>query len=336
MNGAYISFYNIIFFTVFPVFAVILTGVLLRSIKCFDKNFASGLLTLVFYVTLPALMFLEMAKTSVSDIINWQIGELIVAFAVAQLIVFLIAVFIEKALLHSSSVNAFISALTASVSNTALLGIPLLIGLFGNSVVVPATVTVAFSIMIFMPIVFFVMERLSNHESGERTVFYKVLFNSIKNPLVLAPLAGFCFSLTNVKLPYVVASYANYLQSATVSCALLAIGLTLDVQTVRGYFKYSLWVSFLKLFVLPFIALLIIRAFHAPPLYTIVTVMVCSIPTAKMIMMLSLKYGSDIERSASALFVSHLIGFVSMLFWIIILNMLYPSYFLYFANISFT
>lgn len=335
MGSLYLSFYNILFFTVFPIFGVILTGVVLRHFKIFDEKFSAALLGLVFYVSLPALMFVEMAKTPIQEILNWDMGRLLLAFAVSQLVVFAIALLAFKVYKRSSWVDSFIGALTGSVSNTALLGIPLLIGLFGASVIVPATITVAFVSIIFMPIVFLMIERLAGN-SGTKQGLRRLLMNSFRNPLVFAPLLGFCFSLTQVQVPLIIRSYANYLQLATVPCALLAIGLTLTMENVRGSMGYSLWVSFLKLMLLPAIALGIVCSLDTPPLYAIVAVLVCSIPTAKMIMLLAIKYKADVERSAACLFMSHVLGFASMMFWIVILDAMYPAYFMYYANIDFT
>lgn len=337
MGSLYLSFYNIIFYTVFPVFAVILTGCLLRQTKLFDEKFASGLLQLVFYVAMPALMFLEMAKSPIQEIVSWNMGKLILAFGSAQLIVFIIGLLSVKYFYKSGWLEAFIGALTGSISNTALLGIPLLIGLFGNPVVVPATVTVVFVSVVFMPFIFYFMERvcgtrLSDHKAG----FWSVFLITLKNPLIFAPLLGLCLSALNWPVPRFVDTYANYLQMATVPAALLAIGMTLTYENVKGSLSYSSWISFLKLMLLPAIGLAFIHLLNVPPLYAVVTVLVCGIPTAKMIMMLTVKYQVDVERTASSLFMSHAFGFITMMFWVVVLNTLYPQYFMYYANIDFT
>ena len=111
--------------------------------------------------------------------------------------------------------------------------------------------------------------------------------------------------------------------------------MTLNSETLKGNWRYSLFFSLLKLMVLPALTFLIVYLLHAPPMYAIVATLIASIPTAKMILLLSVEYGANFERTSSTLFVSHVLGFVTIMFWVIVLNAIYPEYFLYYANINF-
>lgn len=337
MGNLFATFYHIIFSTVFPVYAVVLSGYLMSRFGSFDTRFAASLLKIVFYFSMPALMFSVIAQAPFKDILNVYILYLLIAFIGAQIILFALGWLTVGFFFKTNSIDSFMAGLNSSISNTALLGIPLLIALFGNSVVVPATVTVVVISLVFVPVIFIVLEHSFKPKLERKKVPVIILLLSVfKSPMVFAPLGGLCFSAFHAHVPYLLQSYVSYVQLATVPLALLAIGMTLSAETLRGNWPYSLWVSFLKLMLLPFITLLIARALGAPPMYVVVATLVASIPTAKMILLLSVEYGANLDRTSSTLFVSHVFGFISIMFWVVVLNAIYPEYFLYYANINFS
>ncbi|MCD8493757.1 MAG: hypothetical protein LRY51_18745 [Geovibrio sp.] len=53
-----------IFFLVLPVFIVLATGNLLKRMKIVDDRFIASSNTLIFKVTLPALLFLSISRSN--------------------------------------------------------------------------------------------------------------------------------------------------------------------------------------------------------------------------------------------------------------------------------
>lgn len=351
----YVSMENLIFFTVFPLFALILSGVLVRQLNWFSESFASDLLKFVFYFPLPALMFMSIAGTHFSEIFDRDVLVMLIAFLVGQVFVFFSSIVLRR-LMGVDFKSAVLDGLNASISNTALLGMPLLIGVFGNRVVVPASITVVAVSVLFFPAMVVLLEMLNYKQKFDRKldvpriaglgqtklphapfkIWVSVVYSSCKNPLILAPIFGLIASYFNVQMPHVVTSYMSYLENATIPCALVAIGMNLSTKSIKSTWKYGLFISAMKLFVLPAVALVFVLWLKPDPLYGIIAVIVAGVPTAKSVLMLAQRYKVGEDHTITSIFISTILSLFSFLFWIAILNHFYPTYFLYFANVYFS
>ena len=79
----------------------------------------------------------------------------------------------------------------------------------------------------------------------------KILLGVLKNPMVLAILAGLPFAYFQVELPYVASKSLSYLQVATSTMALLVVGASIKLDAIREDLALLLRVSGIKLLVMP-------------------------------------------------------------------------------------
>ena len=77
--------------------------------------------------------------------------------------------------------------------------------------------------------------------------------NIIKNPLIIGILAAFVFSSFSIPIPEFAETAGGYIANLTVPLALLCTGGALNFQELKTNPKKTIYASFTKLFILPFL-----------------------------------------------------------------------------------
>jgi len=153
---------SLIFNAVLPVFIIIFLGFLAEKRHLLGQNSHRVLTSYVYYFALPPLLFISMANEPVSKSLNFPF---IFAFSISMMILYLfgfyISGFFKPANLRCSSIRA----LAISSPNTAYMGIPILIGLFGNGAVLPVALSTIISVFI-LAISIFILE-LTNRKTNK-------------------------------------------------------------------------------------------------------------------------------------------------------------------------
>lgn len=305
---------------VIPVFGIILAGYLCGRFGILGDASTDALNRFVYYVALPALFVISMARVDIGAILNWPF---LIALGGAQLATFALAIGLAFVVFPGRLGTLSLHGLTAVFANTGYMGLPLLQTAFGDAGVLPAVVATVWHGAVVMGIGIVLLEADFNRGKGTLRLLSSVGRGVARSPLILSAMAGLALSAIGVSMPAPVANFLDILAAAAAPCALFAMGLFLVGRAVTAGVGEVGWLVGLKLLVHP--ALTYILAFEVltmDRLWAISAVVLAALPTGALVFVLAQQYGTYTQRSTSAILISTVISVatLSMLFAIIGLN----------------
>ena len=233
---------------VVPVFLIIALGYLLKILGIINDNFVSISSKVVFTISLPALIFTEVSKISLSEALDIKM----LAFVYGGIIISFILVWIISLPLVKEGKNkgAFIQG--SFRSNFAIIGLALISNIFGSQKLGKASLLLAFIIPAFnilSVIALTVPNRKENQLSAIRTIV-----EILKNPLIIAVILAIPFSYYGWKLPDVIFTTVDYLAALSFPLALLGIGGFLNFKEIKKASSIAVFSTILKIVLIPLAA----------------------------------------------------------------------------------
>ncbi len=288
--------------TVLPVFALVFCGYLAGRRRFMSEAAVKGLTTFVFYLAIPALLFRTMAKGGPEAGFDFTI---VVAYFSALAINFALAWVFSRAVFAANSAEAAIMGMGAIFSNTVLLGLPLVYGVFGDEGLLALTLIIAFHSPIIMPLVSLTVE-LGRGTAASLKDKLKLVFLAIfKNPIIVALLAGQLYGASGLALPVAIDRFAELLSGAAAPCALFALGASLVGYRLGGDLRQCAALVGFKLFIHPVVtALLVFFVFDLEPVWAAVAVVTASLPVGVNVFIMAEHYKIYTARAASAILIS--------------------------------
>ncbi|TNC11042.1 AEC family transporter [Methylobacterium terricola] len=292
-----------------PIFALILAGFLSGRTALFGPAAADSLNRFAIYLALPALMFGAMAKITPDQVAQVGFaaafaGGIAAAFAVAYLLG------LGRSL---RSAQACIEGLDAGYSNVGFMGIPLCLLVFGPASLPAAVIATLFTACVLFLSAIVLIELDLQKGAGSGTA-RKVVLALVRNPLLIAPLAGLAVGLTGSSVPGPVERFTALLGGAASPCALVCIGLFLAQERV-GFsdVRPMAVLVVLKLVLQPAVtALLVYKVFVVPDLWARAAVLLSALPIGSGPFTLAKLYGLEAGVTSGAILLSHLASVVTV------------------------
>jgi len=139
-----------------------------------------------------------------------------------------------------------------------------------------------------------------------------LLLPILKNPLILACLAGMAINLLGIGLPGGSDRLLGLLAAASLPLGLLCVGAALRPQELRGEKPALAWNCTLRLLAMPLLAYVVARALHLPALESSVLVLFFALPTAPTAYVLTRQLGGDAHLMAGIITLQTLLAALSL------------------------
>jgi len=212
-------------------------------------------------------------------------------------------------------------ALTVSFPNSAAVGLALLAPVYGSQSLVTVATSIALGSITISAITLAILdaERVPSGEGLSLRRFALSLLNSLKKPIVWAPLAGLVFSCARLQVPSYASRSLAMIGSAAAGSALVLTGLVVSAQ------KFDLGSNtfvavFLKNLLQPGLALGIAMLFHLSLPQTRYVTLLSAIPCGFFGIVFGKGYDVNPKLASSGLIESYVLGVVTLAAWIVILN----------------
>lgn len=293
-----------------PIFALILAGYVMRRRGIAGPAACSELNRFVVWLALPALLFKLMAHASWHQLYQ---PAFMAAFGLASLAVFVLTLAWRlRAGRHLA--DASVDAIAASYANTAFIGFPLILALFGHAGVVPATIATLLVVMVMFSITVALIEVALQTERRPHKAGLKVLGSMARSPLIAAPVAGAMVTLAGLRLPAAADTFLDLLGAAATPCALVCLGLFLaEKQPAAQSPRASLALTAGKLVLQPALTWwLAVRVFAMPAPLAQMAVLLAALPTGTGPFMLAEFYRREAFVSARTILLSTVGSLVSL------------------------
>ncbi|MDA7085194.1 AEC family transporter [Pseudomonas sp. SA3-5] len=231
-----------------PVFSMLFLGVGLKRLGWIDDAFINTASSLVFRGTMPALLFLGIVKADLRTALQ---PALLGYFVLATLVCFLIAW--GWAIWHWPQADRGIYTQGAFRGNNGIVGLALATSLYGDYGLSVGAVLGGVVILCYNTLSAIVLALYSPHvKSGPWAIAKSIL----GNPLIIGVLAAIPIAYWRLPLPGWLMISTQYFAQMTLPLALICIGGTLTLASLRNSSAIAISSSLMKMVWLPLLATL--------------------------------------------------------------------------------
>lgn len=291
--------------SIIPIFLLLILGYVLRRKAFPSDEFWAGADKVTYWILFPALLFY---RTTTAPLDGEIVGSYALALMGALCACSIFAIIASKLLKLSNRLsgavfqgatrhNTFIAFATADM-------------LFGNEGLLLAAV--ATSILVPPTNLFCVSALVTYQGNDAGNLKRRLLQELLRNPLLLAIVAGVTLNLTGIgKIP-VLHDVANIISGSALPFALLCVGAGLRIRSMHTEFASLLVASISKLVVFPAIMIGIILLTGLDGIAAVVLVIYGAVPTASSGYALAKQLGSDAEATAAIITIQTLLSMISL------------------------
>ncbi len=302
------------FLQVLPVFLVIALGHGLRRIGLCTEAFTEQLSRLVFYVLMPPLLFLSVTETELAR----SFEPRVILPTLALVTLFTGAVFLGSARWLGPTQRGVFSQ-GAARANLMFLGLPILLSVYGDSVLGSAAVFIACHALLINLLAVLIL-LLPHYPGGGREVWKKMAAQILLNPIVLGCAAGIVAALLGYRPTGVLKATMKSLASATIPLALLLVGASLRATSLKGYLGLVSLTALLKLLVLPLLTYLLLEPLGVPRRSLVMAVVLLGAPTAVTSHIMAREMRGDEALASAMVMVTTLLSPLTLTAWIGLLS----------------
>ena len=241
-----------------PIFTGLLLGYLAGLWRVMDNKNVQTLTIFVTSFAIPCSIVLAVASTPQRDL-REQVAPGLVLL-IMYMVLYAISFLWARAREHLSRADSSVFALTIGFPNSAAVGLPLLMSVFGTRSAIIVATSIAIGTITVSPLTLVILEA-SRGRSRDGFSWRNVvapLMRSVGKPIVWAPILGLVFSFAGVNLPSFAGRSLAIIGTAADGAALVLTGLVVSAQVFK-LGASTLVTLLLKFLVQPALALGIAR-----------------------------------------------------------------------------
>jgi len=303
-----------------PVALIVVLGGWLRARGRYDAVFFREINRLVYWIGLPALLFVKTAHAELAESWSGRLVWTILLGGVVSLLAGAAALWWRP--LPERSRGAFLQACLRG--NLAYLGLPLaLYALDGAARSAGAEARAALTIA---PLVVFynlvsvplLLWRTDRKDAGRRAALAQAGRALATNPLILSCGGGLIFSLLGGRLPPALTRTGETLGQMALPLALLSLGATLRLDRLRQARGPALRAAAIKCFVTPLAGAALAWMFGLSAADRLIALLYLATPTAVASYVMADQLGADAELAGAAVVAGTLLStasFAAVLAW---------------------
>lgn len=198
-----------------PFFLLIAAGAVAGRLGVLGPRAGRALSAYTFWIGFPALLIHWLGAAPPPSA---QLLTALAVYAVAMAVILFAAPVLARLCRFSAEAQAGL-AMTSAVGNTAFLGAPLAVSIFGEAVRSQAAAVVAVDFIILMALSIGVLQTARGRPHPG-----KALGRALFNPTVAGALVGLCLSLGHVRLPEAINTPLGFLAQTASPIALISLG----------------------------------------------------------------------------------------------------------------
>lgn len=287
---------------IFPIFALILLGAVLRRAMHLPEAFWPALDRLIYYIFFPALLFTSLSTFRVN------LGEATPMLQVGFLFTLAgIGLGYLAKWLFDDPPHVFASAFQTNFRFNSYVGLAAASSVYGPSGLAAIGLLIGFLVPLANVAAVW---QLARHTQG------RLWREIVLNPLILSTAGGITFSLLEWELPALLAKTLSHLSQASLPLGLIAVGAALRLRGLgksRGHLWYGVAI---KLLVLPAIAWELANLYRLQGVYFAMAVVMAALPVSTVAYVLSTRMGGDGDIIATQVALTTLFSMATLPFWL--------------------
>lgn len=293
-----------------PVFLVMVLGYVLRRAEILNANFVAVSNKFNFKVTLPVLLFTDMAATDIRADFD---GALVLFSALVTLVMFSAVWLLARLLLRDRTlIGAFVQA--SCRSSVAVLGIAFITNIYGDAGVAPMMILGAVPLFNILSVIVLTFEG-EGAQSGVSNL-KRAAVGIVTNPILIGLVLGTLSGLLRIHYPPIVDKALDLVASLATPQALICIGAGFEGRKALAKLKPTLAASAVKLVILPavFLTLAVLLDFRDQALVALIIML--GSPSTPSCYVMAKNMNNDGVLTSSVIVATTLLSAFTLTFWI--------------------
>jgi predicted permease len=292
--------------TIAPIFLIILFGSIIQRKGFLKNHFIQETNRFVFLFPLPALIFTGIIKSSMRDMTASNIAAAIIPTIVIFAIAF--GTGIVTGLRHGK-LGSFVQ--TTFHGNVSYIGLAVLFYMLGEEGLKKGSILIGILILLNNSLAIAVL----SWTSGQHRSVGKALLSIVTSPVIVATFVGLLVLYSGIPIPSVVMRSMVILANIALPMALILIGASISMGTIRQSLGFSALSSVLKLALLPGLALAFCKIVGIPLKEALPVIILLATPTATTSYIMAREMGGDIDIASGAVTLSTLLSPIAFVVW---------------------
>ncbi|EWH10343.1 auxin efflux carrier [Catenovulum agarivorans DS-2] len=287
-----------------PVLVVLCLGIWLKRRGFIDQHFTDIGNKLVFNLALPCLLFVKIADAPITK--NFDLTYLTYALAVTIGTVISLQWVCRYFSLNVQKIAVFVQS--SYRGNMGIVGLALIFNIYADNsdALAVAAVYLGFMTLVYNIVAVFILQTDSKAFSWAR------LKSLMMNPLILSIFFATVWSVLNIPLFSVVKQTGNYFASLSLPLALICIGGSLKLASLKENKQWVMWACVVKLVAMPAAAVLGAMAFAFTAEQITLLFIYMSTPTAAASYVMAKQMTNQAQLAAEVIAITTLLSTVSI------------------------
>lgn len=292
--------------TIAPIFLIIIFGYIIQRKGFFKDRFIAEMNRFVFLFPLPLLIFTGIVRSNIKDVSATHIFSVILPTLAIMLLSLLVGVIGG---LKKGTLGSFVQ--TTFHGNVTYIGLAVLFYLLGDEGLKRGSILIGFLILVNNSLSIAILSWTAHSHKNAA----KALLSIIKTPVILATFAGIIVLYCKIPIPDIIFRSMTIVGNIALPMALLIIGASISIDTLKKSFKLSAIITFIKLIVLPGSAILYCKFFNIGPGDVLPSIVLLATPTALTSFILAKEIGGDTDLASGAVTLSTLVSPFTFTLW---------------------
>ena len=291
----------------FPVFALILFGVLLKWWRLTDDVFLKMADKLTYYIFFPLLLFWKIGGASTTLFSNSGLYKAVLCAVFAVYILSTIFIILFKVSDYQAGTFS-----QSCYRFNSYIGVAIILNALGEEGVKQFAILIGMIIPVINVLCVSTLAWFSERNVLPVKRLAQTAKALISNPLILACIGGIVYAKVWHGFPPFIDNALKLSSAVALPLAMLSIGGALTLNTVRAHFKMSLVSSVFKLLVLPASGYLFLTVFGVSGPAFKVGLIYFALPTSPALYILSSQLNSDTDLASASIAMSTMLSFFSL------------------------
>lgn len=300
---------------VLPILVMMAIGYLVRRCKIVDQVSLDRMNTLVFYVFMSSLLFVNVYSLDASKIFRLENIALISFPVFCTLLTIFFSYFVySKKILNEKQRSVMIQG--AYRGNFVLFGIPMASTIYGAEALGMTSLLLATMIPLFNISAIILLESCR----GGKVTAKRLILSLLKNPLMIATVLGILCVSFGISLPFIVEQTVSSLSRAATPLAFIVLGGSLEMKSMKKHWKYISSVNFIKLILFPLFTITLGHFLGFGKVETVAFLGATACPTAVASFSMAKEMGADGDLAAGIVISTSIFSIVTIFLWVVVLK----------------
>ncbi|MBV7315775.1 AEC family transporter [Shewanella sp. NIFS-20-20] len=293
---------------ILPLLMIALLGYGSSRSQWLSREQINGISQFAFYLCIPALLVSTLWQVPLSASLQLPV---LLSFYVPVVSCFAAVLLFCHGWLKRPWSKSAVLALSASYSNSLLVGLPVIIAAFGQTQMARVFLIIPFHSAILFGLTF----ALSGQ--GDRRQYLK---DTLLNPVVTSIAIGLLANALNIPLPSWLGDPLAMLAAPAITCALFVLGANLHYYRLTTSWAPAIGLSMVKLLLLPAMVFVCGHGFGLSELDIALTVLLAASPLGVNAYLIAVKLNQDADITASSVVISSGLSVLTVASWLTLLT----------------